>query len=112
MGTRASARQAVCQQERGGRTQWRPLLLHGGQDDVGAVDLVHVPAGLGLVEPLSRQVLPLDVQLCAGVEYIFHFAEGDDRDRKDQSSSSCLFRHLDFLDAALNKESAAARLET
>lgn len=48
---------------RGGHTQWRPLLLHGGQDDVGAVDLVHVPAGLGLVEPLSSQVLPLDVQL-------------------------------------------------
>lgn len=67
--------QAVCQQDGvDGHTQWRSLLLHGGQDDVRAVDLVHVPAGLGLVEPLSGQVLPLDVRLCARVEYVFHFA--------------------------------------
>lgn len=66
---------AVCQQGGAdGHTQWRSLLLHGGQDDVRAVDLVHVPAGLGLVEPLPSQVLPLDVRLCARVEYGFHFA--------------------------------------
>lgn len=72
---------------RGGHTQWGSLLLHGGQDDVGAVDLVHVPAGLGLVEPLSSQVLPLNVQLCAVVEYVFHFAERDDKGRKDTFGS-------------------------
>lgn len=69
----------------GGHTQWRSLLLHGGQDDVGAVDFVHVPAGLGLVEPLSGHVLPLDVQPCAGVEYIFHFAEGGQQRQKKMS---------------------------
>lgn len=77
--TRASTRSTG---RRRRHTRRRPLLLHGGQDDVGAVDLVRVPAGLGLVEPLARQVLPLDVQLRAGVEYIFHFAAGVKQRRK------------------------------
>lgn len=100
---------------RGGHTLRRSLLLHGGQDDVGAVDLVHVPAGLGLVEPLPGQVLPLDVRLCARVEYILHFAVGGrvvkgGRGGAQVQSLSFTFvgfipflsLQLSFLDAALN----------